>query len=331
MLTEPGKFSQLRWINVLSILISVALILCGLAFYGIEMVAAGGFLLLISIMFMAFVSLVVNMESTLAAQLSELRHLRETIHQQVATLDSIAENTRISDAAKSLTHRDREMEALRSAIRDDIGQGRWEAGLSLVDEIETRYGFKQEAEALREELDDARSRAIQAKLGKAIENIEVLFEANDWERAKGEIDRLMHALPGDARVASLLDRMQLLKDRHKEQLRKEWDEAVRRSDTDRAIEVLKELDRYLSSAEAHELQASAADVFKKKLIQLGLQFKFAVEEKRWQDALTAGLELIRSFPNARMATEVRDALETLKERARSVPERSTAETVPGGR
>jgi Mg/Co/Ni transporter MgtE len=94
-----------------------------------------------------------------------------------------------------------------------------------------------------------------------------------------------------------------------------WEEAVRRSDTDHAIDILRELDEYLSPAEAEALQASARDVFKEKLLQLGVQFRFAVTEKRWQDAVTIGLELVRDFPNARMAVEVREALDTLRERA----------------
>ena len=48
-----------------------------------------------------------------------------------------------------------------------------------------------------------------------------------------------------------------------------------------------------------------------------MQFRFAVSERRWQDALDIGLELIRDFPNARMANEVREVMDTLRERARS--------------
>ena len=114
--------------------------------------------------------------------------------------------------------------------------------------------------------------------------------------------------------------MKVLKEQHKKELKREWDEAVRRNDTDLAIDILKELDQYLSPAEAQELQDSARNVFKEKLLQLGVQFRFAVNEKRWTDALTIGLELIRDFPNARMANEVRDALDTLRERARAVAE-----------
>ena len=226
------------------------------------------------------------------------------------------ERTRLSDAAKSLAHRDRDIEALRQAIAEDIQRGRWEAALNLADEIETRFGYKEEADSIREELDTAKDQAIQAKLAQAIEKIEADFQGHNWEHAEIEIDRLKVVLPGNARVAGLADRMNSLKEQHKQELRQAWDEAVRRSDTDLAIDILRELDQHLSSAEAHELQASARDVFKEKLLQLGVQFRFAVTEKRWQDALTSGLELIRDFPNARMATEVREVLDTLRERAK---------------
>jgi len=336
MLTEPERFSQLRWLNtvvsVLAILGGLVLVVAGLAgadpMRGVLMTVAGAFLLFFAVMLMAFMALAVKIESTLARQLGELRHLKEALNKQAPALNSIAENTRISDAAKSLAHRDVEVEALRTAIHDDIRKERWEAGLSLIDKIEREFGFKEEADAIREELDEARRRVIQTKLGKAIERIEVHFQAHGWDLATSEIDRLANALPGDAKVAGLADRMKMLKEEHKSQLLKEWDEAVRRSDTDRAIEVLRDLDQYLSSAEAHELQATARDVFKVKLLQLGTQFQFAVTEKRWHDALTAGLELVRSFPNARMASEVREALDTLRERAKRASEPRPAETAP---
>ncbi len=126
-------------------------------------------------------------------------------------------------------------------------------------------------------------------------------------------------------MLGLQDRLQVLKQEHKEELKRTWDEAVRRSDTDQAIDILKELDQYLSPSEARALQASARNVFKDKLLQLGIQFRFAVTEKRWQDALSSGLELVREFPNARMANEVREVLDTLRERARQSGETEEAE------
>jgi hypothetical protein len=118
--------------------------------------------------------------------------------------------------------------------------------------------------------------------------------------------------------------MNVLKEQHKQELKLAWDEAIRRNDTDQAIDILKGLDQYLSPAEAQELQDSARHVFKEKLLQLGVQFRFAVNEKRWSDALTVGLDIIRDYPNARMANEVRDVLDTLREKARAAAEAEPA-------
>jgi len=190
--------------------------------------------------------------------------------------------------------------------------------------MERRFGYKDEAECFREELDAARTEAIEGKLREAVEIVESHFRSYDWTRAQGEIDRLRRALPDNPKVLALQDRMKTVREEHKQELLLAWQEAVRRNDTDHAIDVLKELDQYLSRSEGQALQASARDVFKEKLLRLGVQFRFAVQEKRWQDAIDIGLELIREFPNARMAGEVREVLDTLRERARAVAEAEPA-------
>ncbi|MEK6676811.1 MAG: hypothetical protein AABZ47_14300 [Planctomycetota bacterium] len=325
-MTTPGRFSQLRWLQAgacaAALIGSALLLLLSFLGYGssatVWMVAAGCFGVFVSVLLMTICPLLLKMESTLSRQLSEMRDLADALAKQTERLDWISENTRISDAAKSLAHRSQEIDALRNAIREDVRIEHWEAALTLVDEMERRFGYKQEAERIREELDDARHDAIQAKLAEAIELIEDHFHQCDWTRAQAEISRLLNALPNDAKVISLQDRMKVLQEKHKQSLKAEWAEAVRRSDTDHAIDILKELDQYLSPAEAQALQDSARNVFKEKLLQLGVQFRFAVNERRWSDALTVGLELVRDFPNARMANEVREALDTLRERARAV-------------
>lgn len=323
MQAQHIRFSQLRWIHnagcVLLMVGALVLIVLGMTGYGqsagLWLVIAGGFCLFTGIIQMSVMPLLLKIESTVARQHGELHDLQTAISRHAEYLAAIAENTRISEAAKSLAHRDQEIEAFRAAILEDIRLEKWDAAGKLVDDMENRFGYKQEAETFREELDGARSDTIQAKLNDAIAQIESLFQAYDWERAITEIERLQHALPEDTRVMSLFDRMKSLKEEHKRKLREDWDEAVRRSDVDQAIDILKELDQYLSPSEAESLQASARDVFKEKLLQLGVQFRFAVNERRWQDALNIGLELVREFPNARMAGEVREALDTLRQRA----------------
>ncbi len=329
MASPPGRFSQLRWLHntacVFALIGSFVLIALGLAGMGSSantwMIVVGCLAMFLAVALMTIMPILLKMESTLNRQLGELRDVHDRIGTWSKTLDTVAENTRISDAAKSLAHREQEMDAFRNAIQEDFRLEKWEAALRLADEIETRFGYKQEADALREDLDEARSANIQAKLNQAISVIEEYFKAHQWDRAQAEIDRLLQALPDDTRVLSLAERKKALRQHHKQSLLESWDEAVRRSDVDNAIDILKELDEYLSPAEAESLQTAARDVFKEKLLQLGVKFRFAVTEKRWEDALSAGLELVEEFPNARMATEVREALDTLRERARQTQDK----------
>ena len=325
MYTPPSRYPQLKMIlNMASgtaLVAGFALLLLGVLGIGdngsVWMVAAGLVLLLTTVLVMTAIPLALKIEAGLAHQLDQLKQVSDALERQATVLQSIEENTRISDAAKSLAHRDQELDALRAAIREDIRQRRWEAALALIDEMEQRHGFREEAEQIRDELDDARNRAIEAKLDEAIGLIETHFDEHEWGRAEFELNRLLRAVPDDSRVSRLRDRMEMLKKEHKTELLKAWDVAVERNDTDHAIDVLRELDQYLSTAEAESLQQAARSVFKEKLLQLGVQFRFAVTERRWQDALNCGLELVREFPNARMATEVREALDTLRDRARS--------------
>lgn len=329
----PNRFSQLRWLQTVVFVVALvgALLMIGLGLTGygnsggVWMAAGGVFSLLLFVVLMTFAALVLKIESSSARQLGELRDMHERLAKQQAQLEAIAENTRISDAAKSLARRDQELEALRAAIRTDIKSERWEAALSLIDEMERRFGYKEEADRIREELDDARSDRIQSRLADAIAMIESHFESHEWSRAQIEVDRLTRLFADDPRVQRLPERMKLLREQHKESLRRSWDDAVRRCDTDHAIDILRELDQYMSAEEAQALQNSARNVFKEKLLQLGVQFRFAVTERRWSDALATGLELVRDFPNARMAHEVREALDTLRERARQ-----TATLQPAG-
>lgn len=336
-MAAPGRFSQLRWLQTLVCVVAMlgAGILIGLGILGygdspeissrVWLVTAGGFVLFASLVVLTITPLLLKIEATNARQLSELRDANEVLLKHLTRLELIAENTRISDAAKSLSHRAEELDALREAIRDDIRNERWDAANSLADEIAERFGFTEESERLREELLAAQKVAIERKLGEALEMVESHFRTREWERAQHEIDRLAKALPDDARVTQLKDRMAALREDHKAELLREWDEAVQRSDTDHAIEVLKELDQYLEPDEADKLSAAARSVFKEKLLQLGVQFRFAFKEKRWQDSLDIGLELVRDFPNARMAREVREMLDVLRERARQAAHAAKAE------
>jgi hypothetical protein len=50
-------------------------------------------------------------------------------------------------------------------------------------------------------------------------------------------------------------------------------------------------------------------------MNLGVQFKLAVHDKEWTQAVRVGEQIIREFPNTKMSDEVRSMLDLLRERA----------------
>jgi tetratricopeptide (TPR) repeat protein len=283
--------------------------------------AGGGVLIFLGASLWMITTLALKVEATTYRQLDAVRDANELLARNLERLEAIAENTRISDAAKSLARRQEETDEIRHAFREDVRNQRWDAAYGLIREIEQRFGNVGEAQRLREELEGARREVIEARLGEAVEMIGRHLTERAWDRAQHEIERLRNVLRDDPRVAALQDRLLQHQAQHKEELLREWNEAVQRSDTDHAIEVLRQLDQYLTPGDAPALQETARSVFKEKLLQLGVQFRFAVKERRWHDALEVGLELIRDFPNTRMAQEVRDSVDVLRDRARTTSTR----------
>lgn len=338
MSLRTTRFSQLRWLVTVACVAAMigggVLIGLGVLGYGhsaqVWLAAAGGFAIFVAVVVLTITPLLLKLEATAHRRLEEQRDVNDRLTQQIAVLERVVENTRLSDGAKSLAHRQEELDALRQAIRDTFRTEHWAHARSLIRELEERFGYVEEARELGEELEAARLAAIEIKLTEAVQLVETHFEQREWSRAQVEIDRLKQLFPADARISGLETRLAALRSEHKHALRKEWEEAVRRSDTDHAIELLRELDPFLSPTEAHDLEESARSVFKEKLLQLGVRFRMAVKAKRWSDALSAGLEIVREFPNSRMAHEVRDMIDVLRERSRPAAKPAAAATSHDG-
>jgi len=277
--------------------------------------AAGVLTTLAGAAWMVAATLLFKIESNTSRYYNQQLDHFDLAKQQGEQLARLVEISMLSDAARSLSNRDRECEALRNAIRTDLRTERWDAALKLIDEMAARFGYVEEAESLRTEATEARMDTMRRKLNEASGFVERHLAQYDWEKARKEIERLERALPEEPRIARLRRLYNEKFNDRKQELLKAWNSAVGRNDVDGAITVLQELDNYLTRDEARSLEESARHVFKEKLLQLGMQFKFAVSEKRWRDALEVGLQITEEFPNSRMSKEVSEAIDGLRARA----------------
>jgi hypothetical protein len=310
---------------VTAIAVLAGLVLIGMGIYllaspepdtnGALMMVGGLILVVASVLMEILVLLALKAEADIHRTHLESLDLREAIHRIEPCIRTIADNSEISDIALSITHREKEREALRHAIREELYSGDWEAAHYLIDEMERRFGYKQEAQVLRQEMAQIREMTIEEKIGEAVRHIEKEMEAHRWRRASQEMDRLMKLFPRHEQVVALPKKLTEARLKHRDELLKRWQGAVEKNAIDEGISILIELDQYLTPEEAVSLRESARHVFKERLLNLRVQFEMAVRETRWRDALEAGLRVCQEFPNSRIAEEIKQRLDTLRVRA----------------
>jgi hypothetical protein len=230
-------------------------------------------------------------------------------------LQSINDRMLISDTAKRIAYRQRDRDALRDAIRADIGKHDYEAALALVSEMGQTYGYRREAEDFREQILLARKAEVDQRVADGIASLDLTLQRHEWDAAQAEVDKLGRLYSDSPRVKGLDRRVSDAKEQHKHTLERQFLQAAERDDVDNAIELLKELDRYLTESEAEPFRETARGVIGKKRENLGVQFKLSVHDKEWMQAVRVGEQIIREFPNTKMADEVRTKMDLLRARA----------------
>ena len=241
--------------------------------------------------------------------------MAERMQQLGVQLNQIGEQQLLSDRAKAVAYREKDRDALRRAIYEELGKKDFEAAMALANSIESEFGYKQEADRFRGEIRQRYEEVSRKQITEAAAVIDRHTRDENWAEAKREAERLAHQFPHDPQVKALPHEIDNRRNQFKRQLLDRWQAAVARNDVDGSIELLKHLDLYLSPTEAEPLQEQARHMFKEKLHHLRTQFSVAVQDHKWQEALRIGDSIMRDFPNTQIAKEVRAMMANLRERA----------------
>ena len=240
--------------------------------------------------------------------LKRLESLIETLHDSTRRLVDLS---RMSDAAKSLLFRQREVEAMEELLHDYLMRQDYTAAEQFADEVERRLGQLEQAQRMRQEIAAARETTMEQKIESAIKRVHDLVADYQWARALRVTQRLLRVQGDHPKVAALPGLIHEARTRHKLELLHDYDQAVKRNDIERSIQLLHELDKYLTPQEAAALEESARGVFKARLHTLGVQFSMRVTEENWAEAIAIGHEIMQEFPNSRMAKEVSEKMDRL--------------------
>jgi hypothetical protein len=242
----------------------------------------------------------------------KLEILTQLVNRQRNYIAQISHGVRLSEAAKAIVFRDMDRQSLREAVLEKLHQQDFDATNSLIDNIAKRPGYEELVNQLRSEAELYRNATEDERLNQVIQHIDTLCALYEWNKAKEQIDRLLKSYPDSPRVQELSQTFADRKENRKRELLAAWDDAIKRQATDESLEILRELDTYLTPNEGLALQESARDVFRTKLHNMGVQFSMAVTGKRWAQAVEIGEQIMRDFPNSRMAQEIREKIDVIK-------------------
>ena len=238
----------------------------------------------------------------------------ERMQQMNVLLNLISEQQLISDRTKQVAYRTRDRDALRRAIHEEMSNGDWEAALILASDMATVFGYKGEAARLKREIEAKHSETLRKQVGESIAGIDRLIRTEKWQEALAEAHKIAQAYPNDEQAHTLPQAVEERRQGHKRQLFESFNEAIQRHDIDGGIEILRKLDPYLTPQEAEAMQETARNLFKDKLNALRTQLALAIKGEQWQQAYQLSETISRDFPNTRIAQEVRERMEELKQR-----------------
>ena len=241
--------------------------------------------------------------------------VRNRLDQMLKVLDKISSQQLLSDRARSVAFRDKDRDTIRQALNEELAQGEWEAAFALADQFEKAFGSKTEADRVRAEINAKRNVGMQRQIADVSAVIDRHAKAEQWSAALREAEKLIAILPDSPQARQLPHDIEAKRQAHKQRLMQSYHEAVARHDHDASIENLKQLDPYLTPAEAESMQETVRGIFKEKLNNMGAQFGALVRDKKWTEAVKLGEQIQAEFPNSRIAQEVKEKMPALRTRA----------------
>lgn len=248
-------------------------------------------------------------------QAAAARRREALLREQGELLNQIHEHTMLSDSARHIAYRKNERAMLRRAIEEDMNNEDWQAAIVLVDEMRERFGYREEAEEYLDRIERAQSDLHSQRITEALEHFHSLLASKDWPAAYADAARLTRLYPESHRTRDLENEVRQARLEHQKSLEREFLDAASRNDIDHAMQLLRDLDAYLSPQQAAPLQEVARGVVSKARDNIGLQFKLAVRDHDWDGAVRIGETIMDEFPNTRMAEEVRDRIDIIRQRA----------------
>ena len=133
-------------------------------------------------------------------------------------------------------------------------------------------------------------------------------------KAHRVIERLIDADLSNENAKEMRHKLRQAMIFRKKELLSQWKQAINAGEIDKGLAILRELDDYLTPKEGLSLQNTVKELFRKKLDALASKFSNAVAYKQWLSALQIANQIMHDFPNSRIALQVEEKIDTLKQK-----------------
>jgi hypothetical protein len=243
---------------------------------------------------------------------SQLKATKASGSNDSEKLDAILEAVQMSENAKRVLFRDRELSILRNTVQSDLAQGEFHSALVLCDQMASVFGAVEEAETLRSKVQTIIHEHHDARIREEIGNLQNLLGQHRWVDAYQFAAKLRRLFPESPRLHAIEQHIADVRSQYRLELEAKFLQSAELENVEEAMKLLRELDGYLTPDEARRFRDTATDVIVKYRDSLGARFKMAVSDHRWQEAIEFGEVIIKQFPNTKMAEEVNTMLETIR-------------------
>jgi hypothetical protein len=202
----------------------------------------GGLMFLVALLTM--LSRVFKILDALKDNSAKLEDVTAALEKMSSGLAQINHSTRVSEAAKAIAFRDADRLSLRQAVFEKLQMQDFAAADDIINEIAQRPEYGELAQQLREQAEKYRTATDQERMNQMLAHIDKLLDECQWVRASAQIEEMIRAYPQSERTKAMRQKLLDVKEGRKRILLAAWDDAVQRQETDRSLEILKELDLY---------------------------------------------------------------------------------------
>jgi hypothetical protein len=246
----------------------------------------------------------------------ELAASRRSAEQTAAALERLARWLMVSPESRTILAMPHEQRAFQEAIQEAFAAEQWEQAARMIEAMEQRLGLTAQARALRGHLQHVRAESRQRQANQLIEQIRERIAADAFIEADQALVAFREMFPTDARVQELGLTIRTARRQRREELRSRFEQALAASDLGASEQALDRLQQLLSDQELADLRIRLAAADRQMQIQLRDHFAELVRTRCWAEALAQADEILRRYPQAAMAADIRKVYDQLVERAR---------------